>query len=168
MEYRYWDSNCFLCWLKKEPGYEKCKGVIQKSEQGEIQIITSALTIAEVIYLKPNDKIDRKKSDEIYRFFENEYIIPISVDRFIAEMARELLWDYQALKPKDAIHVASAIRTKTIIFDTFDGDLIDLSGTIGNPPLIIGEPNIPYQEEMFEEKIEEQKSEKPTESSEES
>lgn len=151
MEFRYWDSNCFLCWLKKELGYEKCLGVIHKAEEEELQIVTSALTIAEVIYLKPNDKIDRKKSDDICRYFEHEYIIPINLDRTIAELARNLLWDYEALRHKDAIHIASAIKAKIPIFDTFDTYLIGLSGTIGNPPLIIGEPNIPYQEEMFEE-----------------
>jgi hypothetical protein len=33
-------------------------------------------------------------------------------------------------------------------FDTFDGDLIALSGKLGNPPLIIGNPNV--QEPLFE------------------
>ena len=28
-------------------------------------------------------------------------------------------------------------------FDTYDGDLIALSGTIGNPPLLISPPNVP-------------------------
>jgi len=157
LEYRYWDSNCFLRWLKKEDGYEKCKGVIHKAEQEEIQIVTSALTIAEVIYLHPNDKIDRRRSDEICRFFEHEYIIPVNVDRSVAELARNLLWDYQPLRPKDAIHVASAIKAKVPIFDTFDDYLIGLSGSIGTPPLIIGEPNIQYQEEIeFEKKLKDQ------------
>ena len=155
-------------WLKKEVDYEQCKGVIQKADQGEIQIITSALTIAEVIYLKEQEKIDRIKSDEICRFFENEYIIPINVDRVVAEMARNLLWNYETLRPKDALHVASAIKAKVPIFDTFDTYLIGLSGTIGNPPLIISKPNIQYQEEMFEEKPDEQKNEEFNESTKES
>lgn len=160
MEYRYWDSCCFLRWLKKETEYESCKGVIQRAEGGELQIITSALTIAEVIYLRPEEKIDRKKSDEICRFFENEYIIPINVDRFLAEFARNLLWDFKALRPRDALHVASAIKAKVPIFDTFDEYLLGLNGTIGNPPLIIGKPNIQYQEELsFEKKPEEDEEE---------
>jgi len=132
---------------------------LQKAEEEEIQIITSAFTIAEVIYLKGYEKIDSKKSDDICRFFENEYIIPINVDRIVAEMARNLLWDYQVLRPQDAIYVASAIKAKVPIFDTFDGYLIGLSGTIGNPPLIIGEPNIPYEEKIFEEKPKEHENE---------
>lgn len=155
MEYRYWDSNCFLQWLKKEDEHEKCRGVIECAEKGELQIATSALTIAEVIYLKPHEKIDREKSDEICRFFEQEYLIIINLDRIIAEMARNLLWNYQALRHEDAIHVASAVRARIPIFDTFDNYLIKQSGIIGDPPLIIGKPNIPYQEQIVETQEEE-------------
>jgi hypothetical protein len=150
LERRYWDSNCFLKWLKQEPDYGKCKGVILKATEGEIEIITSALTIAEIIYMDEHTKISREKSDEIIQFFENEYIIFINVDRVIAEMARNLLWEYKALRPKDAIHIASALRANVPIFDTFDDYLIKLSGTIGDSPLIIGAPNIPYQETIFD------------------
>lgn len=145
MQSRYWDSACFLKYLKKEPDYEKCAGVICKAEEGDVRIITSALTIAEVIYLKPNDKIDRKKSDDICKFFENEYIVIVNIDRKIAELARSLLWDYAALRADDAIHIACAIKAKVDVFDTFDDYLIKLSGTISVPPLLIRKPDIPYQ-----------------------
>lgn len=150
MDYRYWDSCCFLRWLNKEPEYEKCKGVLKLAEDDELRIITSAYTIAEVIYLKKKgyEKIRREDSNEICRFFEQEYIIPINIDRYIAENARNLLWEYKALRPEDAIHVASAIKAGVFIFDTFDDYLIKQSGIIGDPPLIIGKPNIHYQESL--------------------
>ncbi|MHB8279756.1 MAG: hypothetical protein ACYDIA_19185 [Candidatus Humimicrobiaceae bacterium] len=65
-----------------------------------------------------------------------------------------MIWDYKALRPKDAIHVASAIKAKVPIFDTFDDYLIKQNGTIGEPPLIIGKPNIVYQGSIFETKDE--------------
>ncbi|MEO5361753.1 MAG: PIN domain-containing protein [Nitrospirota bacterium] len=148
MDRRYWDSCCFLRWLKKEQGYEKCKGVINDAKAGKIIIVTSVLTIAEVIRLDSDRKIDRNKSDEICRFFKSEYIVLINVDRYIAESSRILQWDHTALKPNDAIHIASAIKAKITVLDTFDNSLIKLSGKIGNPPLIIGEPNIAFQEEI--------------------
>ena len=75
-----------------------------------------------------------------------------------------MFWDYQPLKHKDAIHVASALKAKIPILDTFDKYLIGLNGTIGNPPLIIGEPNIQYQEAMnFGEESEDQEEEEPEE-----
>ncbi len=148
MDYRYWDSCCFLCWLKKEPEHEKCKGVLESAEIGKLNIVTSAYTIAEVIYLnkKSHSKISKTDSDKICRFFERDYIIPINVDRYVAEDARNLLWKYEALRPADAIHVASAIKAGIYVFDTFDDYLIKQSGTIGEPPLTITKPNIPYQE----------------------
>ncbi|WP_420263744.1 type II toxin-antitoxin system VapC family toxin [Candidatus Magnetominusculus dajiuhuensis] len=148
MKLRYWDSCCCLRWLKKESGYEKCEGVIAKAEAGEIKIVTSVLTMAEVIYLRTEPKIDRRKSDEICSFFDNEYIVLINVDRHIAESSRNLLWDYGALRPNDAIHIASAIEAEIPIIDTFDKYLINLNGKIGKPPLIIGQPDIPFQEEI--------------------
>lgn len=150
MDYRYWDSCCFLCWLKKEPEHEKCKGVLKLAESGDLKIVTSAFTISEVIYLKKKgyEKIGRSNSNDICRFFEQEYIIPINVDRYVAEDARNLLWEYEALRPQDAIHVASAIKAGVYVFDTFDEYLLKQSGGIGDPPLIIGKPNIHYQESL--------------------
>ncbi|MBF0318615.1 MAG: PIN domain-containing protein [Nitrospirae bacterium] len=149
MEQRYWDSSCCLRWLNKEFGYEKCKEVIAKAEAGEIKIVTSVLTMAEVIYLNTKPKIDRRKSDEISCFFENEYIVLINVDRHIAESSRNLLWDYSALRPNDAIHIASAIESEIPIVDTFDKYLISLNDKIGVPPLIIGEPDISSDDGIF-------------------
>lgn len=62
-------------------------------------------------------------------------------------MARSLIWDYN-VRPKDSIHVATAIKAKVPILDTFDEGLIKLSKKIGNPPLIINPPNIPYQHDI--------------------
>jgi hypothetical protein len=48
---------------------------------------------------------------------------------------------HDATRPKDALHVATALDAGVEQFDTFDRDLIDLSGGIGSPPLGIGTPN---------------------------
>jgi predicted nucleic acid-binding protein len=107
---RYWDSDIFLTWLNKEPGkYDKCRGVMKEAEDGNLEIVTSALTIAEIIYLKGHPKITIERSNAICRFFESEYIKLVNVDRYVAESARTLLWQH-SLKPKDAIHVASALK----------------------------------------------------------
>lgn len=147
---RYWDSNCFLGWLKNEPDkYKKCQAVIEKAELGEIEIITSAFTLAEVLYLRKDVKIGPEQSGVIRKFFENEYILLVNVTREVAEIAQDVVWNYQ-VHPKDAIHVASALKLKVPILDTFDGDLIGLSNKIGDPPIIITEPNIQHQEDLFE------------------
>ncbi len=141
---RYWDSATFLAWLKRETGkFEKCRGVIRCAEKGEIRIVTSVVTITEVLYLKGHEKMNRERSREISQFFENPYIEIQNLDRFLAERARELVWDFTALRPKDAIHVATAEMLGVDALDTFDEYLLKLDGKIGNPPLRITIPDIP-------------------------
>jgi predicted nucleic acid-binding protein len=139
MNYRYWDANAFLGWLSREPDkVALCRPVIDAARAGNVIIITSALTIAEVLWLKG------QRAKAIEDFFRHRWIVIRELDRFVAEEARELVWE-KNVKPKDAIHVATALRQDVEIdqLDTFDGPLIKLSGTIGDPPLLIGEPSLP-------------------------
>jgi len=148
----YWDSDVFLAWFIKEEGkHNKCLGAIHSAENGELEIITSTLTFTEVLWLRNRSKMTREKANDIRNFFSQEYIIPVVLDRGIAEYAQDLIWTYDKLKPKDAIHVASALKNRIQIFDTFDNDLISLNGQLGSPPLKITIPDIPYQGEMFKE-----------------
>lgn len=127
--------------------HQNAKGVMEAIEKKEVKIVTSALTIAEVLYIKGHPKITREKSQKIIRFFESASIILVNVDRKIAEMAREYIWDF-SVHHKDAIHLASAIHAKIEIFDTFDEKSLKLSGKLGNPPLTICEPDLPYQKKL--------------------
>ena len=145
MDYRYWDSATFLGWLKAEPDkVEDCRPVLEAAKAGRITIITSAITIAEVLRLKGHDRIDASQARKIEAFFRHSWIVVREVDRFVAEESRELIW-YKNVTPKDALHLATALRQDVPIdqFDTFDGGLIKLSGTLGEPPLTIGRPNLP-------------------------
>jgi predicted nucleic acid-binding protein len=126
MDYRYWDSVTFLGWLSAEPDkVPECRTVLEEAEAGNLTIITSALTIAEVLWLKGHDKISSAHAKKIGAFFRHSWIIVREVDRFIAEDSRELIWN-KNVKPKDAIHLATALRQDVQIdqFDTFDAGLI--------------------------------------------
>jgi predicted nucleic acid-binding protein len=145
---RYWDSSCFLAWLKKEPDkIDDCRGIIQACETGQVQLITSAFTLAEVLYLKRSPRIPMAESKKIRAFFEHRYIITISLDRDIAERAQDLIWEHN-LKSGDAIHAASALYSRVKILDTFDPDFLRLDQKIGNPPMQVGKPHLPYQFEI--------------------
>ena len=48
----------------------------------------------------------------------------------------DLVWK-QNIKPKDAIHVATALDVGCVALETFDDPLIGKSGLLGSPPLII-------------------------------
>ncbi|MBI4963043.1 MAG: PIN domain-containing protein [Desulfomonile tiedjei] len=151
-EVRYWDSACFLGWLKGEPENEEaCRQTLRAAEEGEILLVTSALTLAEVVKLKHATAIPVEDVNKVKAFFKQPYIEVRDVNRYVAEEARQLVWDYPPLKPKDAIHVATAMRHHITILDTFDDELIKLNGRVGNPPLKIGKPDVVYpaQDELF-------------------
>lgn len=147
---RYWDANAFLGWLNAEDDkVGDCQGILDAAEAGTIDIVTSALTLAEVIKMKGQQAITRDKEDKIRGFFEQPYLIIRELDRFVAEYARELIWAH-GIDPKDAIHLATALRLNLPFMDTFDDKLISLSGKLGNPTkLVIGRPNIPHTPDMF-------------------
>lgn len=154
MRYRYWDSCAFLGFLKEEPDkIGDCQAGITLAERGELVLVTSALTIAEVLKLKGANPIPTADRDKVRQFFEREFITVYDVDRTVAEKAQDVIWDY-GVAPKDALHVATALSVGRKIqleqLDTFDNGLIQLSGKVGgDPPLKIGRPV--FQRGLFDE-----------------
>lgn len=148
MRFRYWDSCCFIGWLKAEADkVTPCRPVIQAAEGGDLKIVTSALTLAEVLRLKGKDPIPAEDAEKVRGFFKQPYIVLYDVDRTVAESAQGVVWNH-GVRPKDAIHVATALAAQAAgieQLDTFDEPLISLSGKVGNPPLAIGRPNLPEQ-----------------------
>ena len=143
MKKRYWDSDAFIGWLAEEDDkVDECRPVIQAAEEGKTLLITSALTLAEVLWLRGRPPIPPEDAEAVQRFFAHEYIAVVDVDRTMAEEARKLVWSH-GIAPKDAIHVATAIDVEVDRMETFDGALIKKSGIVGNPPLEIGRPNEP-------------------------
>lgn len=146
MRYRYWDACTVLGWLKGETDkVNECKAVIDHAKRDELHIVTSAITLAEVLYLKGSTPIPVTDRVKVRRFFEADYIELYDVDRTIAEKAQDVVWDH-GVTPKDAIHVATALAPAPGVvieqLDTFDGGLIGLSGKVGSPALKIGRPDV--------------------------
>ena len=148
VDIRYWDSSCFLAWFMEEEGrVDDCRRVIRAAEKGEVVLVTSALTLAEVLWLRGNPKIPVDRSKRVEDFFRQMYIKVRAVDRFTAESARGLVW-HESIQPKDAIHVATALRSELTLMDTFDEPLQAFSGKLGNPPLRIARPHVQGQESL--------------------
>ncbi|NOZ32818.1 MAG: type II toxin-antitoxin system VapC family toxin [Alphaproteobacteria bacterium] len=136
----YWDSDCFLGHFQAEDGKaQKCDGVLQKARRGEVLIVTSALTLAEVLWMRGGPRLPKEKAELVQKFFRRSYIRVYNVTRKISEVAQILVWD-NGIKPKDAIHVATAVHLGADALETFDRILIAKSGTIGKPLLLIREP----------------------------
>lgn len=113
--------------------------VLDAAQSGSILIITSALTIAEVLALRKHPKIDTSQRLAVEQFFRHDYIAVQNLTRRLAETARAVVWDY-GVAPKDAIHVATAMSAEVSFLNTFDIDLIKKSGAVGVPPLTICRP----------------------------
>ena len=151
VEIRYWDSACFLAWLQDEEGRaDKCRNVFALCERGKAEIVTSALTIAEVLMLSAETRLPSERRQAVRSLFARPYIRTVMLDRKLAEDAQDVVWDH-GVRPKDAVHVVTAIDTKAGVLDTFDQPLIGKSGLIGDPPLIIEEPAVDQPELNLEE-----------------
>jgi predicted nucleic acid-binding protein len=142
---RYVDSDVFLGWLKKEPDkVDECRTVIRGAEEGRVKLVTSSLTLVEVIKLERGREIPESAQQAVTDFFKHEWIIVRNLDFRVAAYARELIWKHNFM-PKDSVHVATAVIERIPRLDTFDGELIRRSGEIGDPPLIIGRPDLPRE-----------------------
>lgn len=141
----YWDSDVFLRLINNDgsnPLLENqgCQDVWAACEKGITHIVTSTLTITEVLYKKGTPKLDPKFRPLLNNFFLQNFISLKPLTREIAELARDVVWDSN-IKPKDAIQVATCAYFKIREMHSFDENLvgkksIDINGfsiIISNP-----------------------------------
>jgi len=141
------DTSVFLAFLKAEPGrVSQCAGLFQRAEKGEVQVITSSLTIAEVLYLN-GDLLSPEDQAKIDAFFNSSWLGVALVDRLVALEARKVAMQLKStvnhiIRAVDAIHVATAIRYKAQRLFTYDKRMkeVDIPGlTISEPT---GQPTL--------------------------
>jgi predicted nucleic acid-binding protein len=148
VELIYWDSAVFLAYFQEERGrVELCRGTLERAGVGDVCIITSALTIAECLWLRNAPPVPKDRADTVRRFFRRSFLRVRNVTRRTSELAQDLVWDHQ-IRPKDAIHVATAIEARVAILETFDEPLIGKSGSIAELPIIIRMPIGPDQRSL--------------------
>jgi predicted nucleic acid-binding protein len=107
----YWDSDAFLRIINDDGNdptsdNQGCRDVWAACQKGTTHIITSTLTVAEVLFRKGTPKLDPKFRPTLNNFFLQNFISLKPLTREIAELARDIVWDTN-IKPKDAIHVAT-------------------------------------------------------------
>lgn len=141
----YWDSDCIIAYLQNEAGKaDQCSYLLERADRGEVIVITSTLAIAEVLWMRGGPKIGREKAEIVNKFFRRSIFRVVDVTRKIAERAQLLVWEND-IRPKDAIHVATALQSGVLFLETFDASLIKRSGSVGEKPLLIREP-VPARE----------------------
>jgi len=142
----YWDSCVFISAVQQTAErYPILKAILDLATTEKVVIVTSALTIAEVVKLDvDNAAPDQLATDAavIRNFFENDFIAIRNVDRLIAERAGDIVHQY-GIKPPDAIHVATALSSRCSCLQTYDKPLLRFDGQIGWPPLSIKLPSHP-------------------------
>ena len=133
------------------------RAILDAWENGQVTLVTSALTIPEVLWFKcggARKRIDDSQREGIMNLFseirdgDNQLII-VELNRRIAEIARDLYWEHQ-IHPKDGVHVASALASSCPVLHTHDALLRKSSEKVGgDPPLKITLPEWNKQQELL-------------------
>jgi predicted nucleic acid-binding protein len=147
----FWDS-CRLLSKTYQPAklaeHDICQLCFQSAIDGQVEIVTSTITIAEVV--KTEELIEPPVPETIREqmriLFNEPYITLISVDLARVQEARELIWKNSWLRPIDAIQISCALYSKVDELFSYDGNgakkgLLDLDGKLGTPLLKITKPH---------------------------
>jgi len=120
----YWDSCTFIHLIQgNDPdGSGSLKNLNEKVKRGKTLVLTSTITLAEVVRPRHCDAKSLVSADKmvVADSFKHEYIILQDVTQDIAMRAREIQWEIGGLKPIDAVHLATAEAMKADFFDTYD------------------------------------------------
>lgn len=135
----YWDACAWIAYINQEKeiplsdgGVENrfamCSEILRGAEDGKLEIVTSAFTLAEVC---KSPEVRDSPIDHLPSFFERSYIFLVPVDMAIARRAQNIQTSgVFNLKPPDAVHLASAQRASVRELHTFDGRVLDLDGQL--------------------------------------
>lgn len=151
----YFDACVFLAWLKDEEGRaDVIATLFEDADKGNLKVLTSALTIAEVLNIQGfKSPIPKEQRDKVKSLFANNWIVPKGVNRRLAEISQELVWEY-GVSPKDGIHVATAMVYNINTLYSYDSGLTKhglLQTSHGS--VTISEPKSPAQGDLKLDKV---------------
>jgi predicted nucleic acid-binding protein len=136
----YWDSCTYIDYLEgSHPLAAEMEMIMEDWRSGLVALVTSALTIAEVLYVKCADekrRADRSREKDIEALFNpppGPRFLLVELNRKTALKARDLVWN-AGIDPKDAIHVASALEARCEVLYTTEGPLRTKTGLVGGSP----------------------------------
>jgi predicted nucleic acid-binding protein len=126
----YIDTNVFLNSILYNPteniDAQKALLYLQQVVKGEIKAVTSTLTWDEFVWII-NKKIDRETSNQKgQQFLEFPNLLFEKVSLNVIKKAQDLLLKY-SIRPRDGIHLATALVNRIQNFVTFDSDFDDIS-----------------------------------------
>ena len=138
----YWDANMFLSYINKVADrLPILDAYLADSDERKIRIITSIVSIVEVAFAAQEQQkrvLSASEEDAIDDLWADRRVIEVvELHEGIARDARGLIRDGLlkgwSLKPKDAVHLASARYYNATLVHTFDRPLRKYAPLIGRP-----------------------------------
>ena len=149
----YWDSCVFIALISNLMTSQAtdrrwhCQRFFDDAINGRIEIVTSVITIAEVVRAEavpgtPTNPVPQVIRQKIEDLFNEPYLQLVHVDTARAAEARDLTWQFPQIKYPDSMHLACARYAQVDARHTYDGEgkqtgLLSFDGQIGNPPIRI-------------------------------
>lgn len=137
---RYWDSTCFLSILNGEEGSTACEAILAAARADETTIVVSPLSQLEVIRRKGSPApVPREQRGIIRQWFENDYLRCQEIGREVGAAAQQYCWDLN-VHPREAIHIAVAVRARCDLLETLNPSLLKWDGKIPDSTIRIRRP----------------------------
>ncbi|MCB0190160.1 MAG: PIN domain-containing protein, partial [Caldilineaceae bacterium] len=115
------DSNCLLYYFGgQQPWQNNLHPIFEAKDQGRVQLVTSSVTLAEVLARAYNPNEENQLLNAIRRYFE---IVPV-LDKTGIDAARIRQGTKLSVKTPDALEMATATQTSATLFITNDEQLI--------------------------------------------
>lgn len=143
----YVDSSVYIAAIlgeEAEPGKSSISAqVLELARTGAFPVLASTFVFAEVIKDRRQPELDSEQEELIDSYLRQECITWVEVDLPLAEKARSIARQH-GLKPGDAIHLASAIRSGCDqLLSWNDGDFtpgLEVEGVSLHRPHLTGHP----------------------------
>jgi predicted nucleic acid-binding protein len=146
----YWDSAVFIAWFTDEPSRSKAemdgiRQVVDAFDKGACVLVTSMLAKVELLPAK----LGKQNYERLSLLWKRKQFQPVEVTEAIIDLANEIRSFYAERGPAvpktpDSIHLATAIKAKVDVFQTFDGTgkrgLLALDGNVAGHSLSIKRP----------------------------
>ncbi len=144
----YWDADVFTSYIEDIPDRAPTiEGLLADARSGELEIVTSVISIAEVAYAE-TERLRAALSSDIEQKIEALWAVgsPVKVAEvypLITSRARNLIREgiprgWSGLRAHDAIHLATAQQLRATEIHTYDGKWEKYSEAIG---IHISEPH---------------------------
>ena len=133
----YVDAAPFIYFMEKNLAYEEpLDAFFTMLSRGEVQAITSAMTLAEVLVKPYRHKLWTLAQKYELIFEGTPELTLVSVDSEVGRLAAELRAAYTLLTP-DAIHMATAVVHGAEFFLTNDNDFRKVDPTDSRLPKVV-------------------------------